>query len=221
MTGKVTALRVQKRNRDRVNVYLDGEFAFGAAAIVAARLHLGQALSDADIAQLRIQDDVERAHEYALNFLSYRPRSEFEVQRALRKKDISDDVSEAVVERLRAAGLVNDREFARYWVDNRLQFNPRGGRSLRHELRQKGISDSIIAEALQHLDEEAAARRVAAAAMRRFSGLDAADVRRKMGAYMARRGFSYDVIALLVEEVLQAIQEETSTDIESEERNDV
>jgi len=135
MAGTITALRFQKRNKYRVNVYIDGQFAFGLAAIEAARLRVGQTLSDDDVARLRMRDEVERAYERALNFLSYRPRSEAEVRRNLRKKNVEEEVVEEVTGRLTRAGLLNDQEFARYWVENRLQFNPRGARALRHELR--------------------------------------------------------------------------------------
>jgi len=216
MVGKITALRFQKRNKDRVNVYIDGQFAFGLAAIEAARLRVGQTLSDDDVARLRVRDEVERAYERALNFLSYRPRSEAEVRRNLYKKDVEDEVVEVVVERLTRAGLVDDREFARYWVENRLQFNPRGARALRHELRGKGIPDAIIAGALADLDEEVAARQVAEAGARRLAHLEPRDFRRKLGAYMARRGFSYAVIEPLIEEMLDAGHCEALTDVESE-----
>ena len=216
MAGKITALRFQKRNKDRVNVYIDGQFAFGLAAIEAARLRVGQTLSDDDVARLRVRDEVERAYERALNFLSYRPRSEAEVRRNLYKKDVEDEVVEVVVERLTRAGLVDDREFARYWVENRLQFNPRGARALRHELRGKGIPDAIIAGALVDLDEEVAARQVAEAGARRLAHLEPRDFRRKLGAYMARRGFSYAVIEPLIEEMLDAGRCEALTDVESE-----
>jgi regulatory protein len=216
MAGKITALRFQKRNKDRVNVYIDGQFAFGLAAIEAARLRVGQTLSDDDVARLRVRDEVERAYERALNFLSYRPRSETEVRRNLSKKDVEDEVIEVVVERLTRAGLVDDREFARYWVENRLQFNPRGARALRHELRGKGVPDAIIAGALADLDEEVAARQVAEAGARRLAHLEPRDFRRKLGAYMARRGFSYAVIEPLIEEMLDAGHCEALTNVESE-----
>ncbi len=203
MAGKITALRFQKRNKDRVSVYVDDQFAFGLAAIEAVRLRVGQTLSDDDVARLQVRDEVERAYERALNFLSYRPRSEAEVRRNLRKKDVEDEVVEVVIERLTRAGLVDDGEFARYWVENRLQFKPRGARALHHELRQKGVADSIITDALLDLDEEVAARQVAEAGARRLAHLEARDFRRKLGAYMARRGFSYAVIQPLVEEMLE------------------
>jgi regulatory protein len=208
MAGTITALRFQKRDENRVNVYLDGEFAFGLAAIEAAHLQVGQTLSDDDVARLQEQDEVERAYEHALDFLSYRPRSEAEVCRNLRRRNVDDEVVEAVVERLTRAGMLDDREFARYWAENRIQFNPRGANALGHELRGKGVPASIIAETLADLDEEAAARKVLEAGVRRLAHLEPGDFRRKLGAYMARRGFSYEVIAPLVEEALEAVRGE-------------
>jgi len=219
MAGTITALRFQKRNKNRVSVYIDGQFAFGLAAIEAARLRVGQALSDGDIARLQVHDEVERAYERALNFLSYRPRSEAEVRRRLRKKGVEDEGVEVVVARLTRAGLLNDREFARYWVENRLQFNPRGARALRHELREKGVPASIIADTLADFDEETSARRAAEAGMRRLAHLEPRDFRRRLGAYLARRGFSYAVVKPLIEEMLEAVRCEVLSSIESEGRD--
>jgi regulatory protein len=214
MASKITELRFQKHDPDRVNVYIDGCFAFGLAAIEAARLKIGQVLSDQEIARLQVWDQVERAYGHALDFLSYRPRSEAEVRRNLRRRDVASEIVEEVIERLVRAELVDDREFARYWVENRQQFNPRGARALRHELREKGVPDAIVAETLADLDEESAARQVAEAGARRMAHLEPGDFGRKLGAYMARRGFSYAVIQPLVEEMLDARCGETF--IESE-----
>jgi len=206
MAGTITALHFQKRDENRVNVYLDGEFAFGLAAIEAAHLRVGQTLGDDEVARLLEQDEVERAHGHALDFLSYRPRSEAEVRRNLRRRNVDDEVVEAVVERLTRAGMLNDREFARYWMENRAQFNPRGASALGHELRGKGVPASIIAETLPDLDEESAARKVLEAGARRLAHLGPVEFRRKLGAYLARRGFSYEVIVPLVEEALEALR---------------
>ena len=219
MAGTITELRFQKRNRDRVNVYVDGRFAFGLAAIEAARLRVGQTLSDADIAQLQERDKVEQAYERALNFLSYRPRSEAEVRRNLNKKDVKEEIVEVVVERLTRTGLLNDREFARYWVDNRLQFKPRGTRALRQELWEKGVPDAIASEVLESLDEETAARAVAETGARRLTRLEPSDFCRRLQAYMARRGFSYATIKPLVEEMLEAHCEALLDTEESEEKS--
>lgn len=220
MTGAITALRFQKRNKNRVNVYIDGQFAFGLAVIEASHLRVGQTLSDDDVARLQMQDEVEQAYERALNFLSYRPRSEAEVRRKLRKKNVEEEVIEAVVERLARAGLLNDREFARYWVENRRQFNPRGARALRHELREKGVPAPVIADVLSDLDEEVTARKAAETGARRLAHLEPGDFRRRLGAYLARRGFSYAVIEPLVEEMLEAVCCEALSNAGSEGKDD-
>ena len=216
MARTITALRFQKRNKDRVNVYLDDQFAFGLAAIEAAHLRVGQALEDDDIARLQQRDDVERAYERALNFLSYRPRSEAEVRRNLGKKRVADEVVEEVIERLVRIGMLDDQEFARYWVENRVQFNPRGARALRHELWQKGIPASVVDDVLADFDEEAVARKAIDSGARRLSHLEPWDFRRKLEAYLARRGFSRAVFGPLVEDIVESLCDEDSLNSESE-----
>jgi regulatory protein len=216
MTREITALTFQKRNKDRVNVYLDGAFGFGLAAVEAVHLRVGQRLSAEEIVELQMKDEIERSYERALNFLSYRPRSAAEVRRNLRRKDVEDQVIEVVIGRLTRAGLLDDREFARYWVDNRARFNPRGLRGLRYELRQKGVSYSIIDDVLSDYDVQAAARKTVEAGARRLSQETPEGFRRKLKGYMARRGFSYAIIKPLIEERLEEREAREST--ESEER---
>jgi len=194
MAGSITALEPQKRSRDRVNVYLDDEFAFGLAAAVAARLRVGMALTDDEIVALRLADEVERAREKALNYLSYRPRSEAELQSYLLKSDFAEATVDEVLNRLREVGLVDDDAFARYWVDNRARFRPRGKRMLVQELRQKGIASSVIETALTEYDEVAAAQHVAEEQARRLAHLSPDLFRRRLWDRMMRRGFSPDII---------------------------
>ena len=216
MAGRITSLAYQKRNKDRVNVYLDGKFAFGLAVVEAARLQVGQTLSDEEIVKLRMRDEIERAYGRALDYLSYRPRSESEVRRNLRDKGAEDQIIDVVIGRLKRASLLDDWEFARYWVDNRARFNPRGLRGLRYELQHKGVSRDIIDDALATLDVEAVARKTAEAGARRLSREEPSVFRRKLQAYMARRGFSYAVVKPLVEEMVA--ERHCEEDIESEER---
>jgi regulatory protein len=203
MAGKITALKIQKRNPDRVNVYLDGRFAFGLAAIEAARLHRGQVLSDEDVERLKERDSFEKARNRVLRFLSYRPRSEAEVRRYLQDKGVSPSIADEVVERLTRAKLLDDLAFARYWVENRERFKPRGARMLRHELRQKGVDAKIIDQALADLSEEESAYRAAAQRGRRLAHLDQASFRKKLSAYLLRRGFPYSVVNPVVERTWQ------------------
>jgi regulatory protein len=203
MSGIVTAMKVQKRNPQRVNVYLDGEYAFGLARITAAWLQIGQQLSDEKIAQLQADDSYEAAYQKALHLLNYRPRSSTEVRKNLEKHGYDPEVIEQVLERLGRSGLVNDRQFAQTWVDNRSEFRPRGRRLLNMELRQKGLDDEAIESALSELDEEQLAYQAALKYQRKLQDLPKPDFRRKLAGFLARRGFGYAVIEPVLERVWQ------------------
>lgn len=195
MGCKVTALEVQKHSKDRVNVYLDEVFAFGLAAIEAVHLHVGDELSDEQIAELKVADMIERAYMRTLDFLSYRPRSEAELyQYLLGRCSCSEDVADIVVQRLSRAGFIDDTAFAQYWVENRTAFRPRGQRALVYELRQKGVSADIVEAALMDFDEREAAWAVAEEQARKLEHLQADKFRKRLSGRLARRGFSYDLI---------------------------
>lgn len=194
MLQKVTALKYQKKNPQRVNVYLDGKYAFGLQASIAVALKVGQALAPEEIAQLQDQDSAEVAHERALGFLSYRPRSRAELESYLKRRKASPAAIEIVIARLAAAGLVDDDAFARYWVENRESFRPRGRRSLRFELRRKGVADAVIESATRDIDELDGAYRAARDRAERLSSLDYDVFRRRLGGFLQRRGFDYGVV---------------------------
>ncbi len=199
MAGRITALEPQKRSRGRYNVYLDGEFAFGLAEVEAMHLAVGDWLSDERIAALKAGDAVAKAHERALNYLSYRPRSEHELNHYLNDKGYSEEVIAEVLARLRRAELVNDREFARYWVENRTRFRPRGRRALTVELRRKGLEAAIIEAALASYDEEAALRRLTSEQARRLAHLPPDKFHQRLTERLARRGFPYSLIRHVIE----------------------
>jgi regulatory protein len=198
MMKKITAIQVQKKNPNRVNIYLDGEFAFGLARIVAAWLQVGQGLDDEKIAKLQAEDSRERALQQAYLFLSYRARSENEIRQNLGKHEIPDTVIEETLERLRRDGFANDQKFASAWVENRNTFRPRGRRALALELRQKGIDDSTIESALEEVDEEALAYQAGQKKANKLKVQEWSEFRKKMSEFLARRGFSYSVIAPIV-----------------------
>ena len=203
MSKKITALSTQKRNPNRVNVYLDGEFAFGLARIVAAWLQVGQELSPEKISRLQEEDAAEVALQRAIRFLSYRPRSEKEVMDNLRKHETPEPVIENILERLRGNGMVNDLKFSRLWIENRSEFRPRGAFALRTELRQKGVTDKIIEEVLANLDEDSLALVAGRKKAPKIKTEDENEFRKKMYGFLSRRGFSYATIAEVVKTIWQ------------------
>lgn len=208
--GEVTRLVLQKKNKQRVNVYLDGEFGFGLAKVLAARLKVGDRLDAERIAELQQKDSVEEARKRALRLIARRPRSEQELRRYFDRKDIPPSVQDEALDRLRQAGLVDDRAFAEKWVENRMAFRPRGALALRQELRQKGVDRAAIESALEDFDEEAAARKAARKAARRYQDLSWDEFRQRVSAYLGRRGFRYSMTSSVVEAVWQEIAEHES-----------
>lgn len=195
---KITAIQVQKRNPNRVNIHLDGEYAFGLARIVAAWLHTGQTLDEAKIAQLQAEDARDRAMQQAMLFLSFRVRSEKEIRQNLSKHEIPDAVIEETLDRLRENGFADDKQFASAWVENRNTFRPRGRRALTLELRQKGIQEADIESALIEINEEALAYEAGLKKARKLKVQEWSEFRKKLSDFLARRGFSYSVIAPII-----------------------
>ncbi len=196
--GKVTALRVQKHHPNRVNVYLDNEFSFGLSRITAAWLKVGQELSSTKIARLQAEDQREVAYMQALRFLDYRPRSRAEVRKNLEKHAYPAEVISDVFKRLERSGLVNDERFAQDWVENRSEFRPRSRRALAFELHQRGLNDTAIKKALEGLNEETLAYQAGLKQARHYEGLPQRDFNNKLGSYLARRGFSYEITKRVV-----------------------
>jgi regulatory protein len=210
LAGTITSLQFQQRAADRVNVYLDGQYAFALPDEVAARLHIGQFLSDAEVAALEAEDTLQKAYDRAVRFLSYRPRSVAEVRQHLAHLEAgySAELIEAVIVRLTEQGYLNDEEFARYWVENRQRFRPKGSRALRQELRQRGLESDVIEMALANVDAEEAAMQAARPRAERLAALAQADptaFRRKLSDFLLRRGFGYDVVEGIVDALLKEV----------------
>jgi len=214
---KITALEVQKKNPNRVNIHLDGEFAFGLARITAAWLKIGDILSDEKITQLQNEDARERALQQALLFLSYRARSEKEIRQNLKKHEYPEEAIEYTMIRLRDNRLANDNEFAQAWVENRNTFRPRSRRALTMELRQKGLDEETIKNAVSDIDEETLAYEAAQKRAPRFLGLEWSEFRKKLSEYLARRGFPYPVAASVTTRIWnEAHTEETKYEDEEQ-----
>jgi regulatory protein len=215
---RITAFEPQAHHPERVNLYLDGSFslAMSAELMLKLDLHVDQELSDADLARLKEEEAHLQAVERAVNYLSFRPRSQAEVRRYLRRKATPPQIIEAVLERLQRQDYVNDRVFASFWRENREQFSPRGSQALRNELRMKGVDREIIDETVsdEH-DEELALRagRRKAQTLLRAPEMDYTTFRNRLGGFLVRRGFTYDVVARVVRTLWQEGKEEGGSDV--------
>ncbi len=202
---KITALRVGRGRGKRVNMFLDGKFAFSLEAEVAAKegLQVELVLSAEQIEALTRSDSFQRCLNAAVHYLSYRPRSEAELRKRLHQRGFDGDNVEAIIARLKEQGLVDDMAFAQFWKDNRESFSPRSQWLTKLELRQKGVASDIIDQAVDTIDDEDSAYRALLSKARGLPYSDYQSFRRRLGEYLKRRGFSYGVINNTVERVWQ------------------
>lgn len=198
MPRKISALRVGRNGRT-VTVELDGAEEFPLAKSVAAGLHTGQTLDAQEIERRKRESRLEDSYGRCLGLFAHRPRTRAEIERYLRGRKLADAERDAVLARLTERGWINDREFARVWVENRQEFRPRSARALQMELRRFGVPEDETREALQGMDESAAALSAArkkASRLARIVGKDQGarfQFQKKMTAYLASRGFDYDL----------------------------
>jgi regulatory protein len=207
------------------------------AVVARAGLRVGLVLDAAALADLVAANTFQASYNRALDFLAVRPRSEWEVRDRLRRKEVPSADIDLVVERLHRAGYLDDAAFARFWIEERARSNPRGPRLLQQELQRKGVSSPVIAQELAAFEarraEESAALNeenppmideeesadpqyvealgVARRKHRTYASLDEATYRRRMTAFLLRRGYSYS----LVSRVLKALR--AGEDAEAEE----
>ncbi len=205
---QITDLKVQKHNPNRLNVYLDGEFAFGVERMVAAWLSVGDVVDREKIEALLQKDEIERAYLRSLRLINVRPRSMWEVSSRLEKAGFGENVINPVLDRLKSAGLVSDEEFAQTWVENRCTFRPRSKRVLVLELHQKGVAESEIQSAISGLDEAALALQTAEKYASRCEDLPFDKFRKKMFGYLTRRGFTFGTAAEVIQKTWQSHQVE-------------
>ncbi len=194
MAGKITKLEIQKNNKERVNVYIESEYALAVTVTVALGLKKGQLLSEADLERLKSDDEGHKAYERAIFFLGFRARSRAEIERYLRDKGFSVEAIAAVVQRLNAEKYLDDEAFAQTWVENRQQFRPKSRRALRHELGQKGLNAAEIEAAVGGLDESESAWQALAPKLAQWRHLDELSFKKKAGGFLGRRGFGYEVV---------------------------
>ena len=210
---KITALEPQVTNPERINVFVDGRFLLGVNASVVFQMGLEpeQELEPVQLEELQSEAGLQQAVDRAYNYLSYRPRSREEVRRYLRRKETPPETIEAALARLDRLDLINDHSFASFWVESREQFSPRGARALKNELRMKGVEREVVEEMIDdEKDEERALRagRKKALSLVRIPGMDFVTFRARLGSFLQRRGFGYEVSTRTIRALWKELRED-------------
>lgn len=203
---KITNIEQQKNNEGRVNIYIDGEFAFGLTMEIKYKygLKAGMEIDEDYIKKVLREEELSKAKDQALKFLTYRQRSKSEIINNLKSKGYEEDIIENTLTYLEEYGLVDDLEFAKAFMRDKINLNNFGPERIRYELYKKGVHNNIIEEVLKEYDGEY--ERALALAKKRLPSYKKDDINaiyRKLGGFLQRKGYSYDCINRVLKELVK------------------
>jgi regulatory protein len=195
---KITAIKQQVKRADRYSIFVDGKYAFSLSesGLIESRLASGQELDAGELKRLKKAAGLDKAYFSALRYVAIRPRSQWEIDFYLQRKEVDKDTAAEVVRRLKDLNLLNDLEFARSWVANRRLLKSTSKRRLRLELMQKKVPNEVIDQVLaeDETDERQTLRDLIDKKRRRYPD------EQKLIQYLARQGFGYgDIKSALAE----------------------
>jgi regulatory protein len=201
----ITAIEAQKKRGNRRSIFVDGEFVAGVHEdiVVALGLAVGQTLDRDRLAELLKAETVRKARESAIRLINYRDRSVSEVRRRLIGDDFPQEVVDDVIDQLSRAGLLDDGKFSRDWVKARSASKPMGRTRLAWELKSRGVDAPTVDEALEAVDEAAECELARSVAAQKLKKMDCSDplTRNRLGSFLRRRGFDWNVISRVVDEL--------------------
>ncbi len=202
---KITKIEGQK-NIERVNIYIDREFAFGLTKEIQLKygLYEGMEIDKRFIEEVLLEEEKLKAKNKALKFLSYRQRSEKEVVDKLKKEGFSQEIIDKTVEFLKGYNLIDDLNFAKNFVMDKSNINKYGPERIKYELYMKGIPESIINKSLEYYDDEySVALELARKKINSYKNDNKSAIYRKLGGFLQRRGFSYECILKVLRELVK------------------
>ncbi len=205
----VTKIEQQRGRKDRVSVFLNGEFAFGVheSLLVDFDLYRGKKLSEQAVAEILKAEERHAAKERAVRWLSYRSRSRKEIEQKLRLAKFGEEAIQFTLTELERLRFLDDSGFARLFAHDRLLRHPMGRRLLEKELRQKGIDSDVVAavltEAYAETSEAEMARQLLQKKAPQFKRLAPQKARQRAVRFLSQRGFDWEVI----QEALESVRE--------------
>lgn len=205
---RITSVEPQKKKAGRLNIFLDGKFAFGVSGqiLLENSLKEGIVLTDSDITKILAREQIAKLTDLATNFLSFRPRSEKEVSDYLANKLAAKEnikfsqasqspLIEKVIEKLKKYKYINDVEFASWFTQSRNRSRPKGPMLISSELKKKGISQEIIESTLKSSPNEVELAKTALSKkIKRWQNLEESQFKKKVYQFLTSRGFGFETI---------------------------
>jgi regulatory protein len=204
----ITKISEQKKRANRRNIFLDGSFAFGVNLNVVARFSLreGLELSPEQVTEIEVGEVRQECFDAAMQFLSARLHSRSELQRKLNRREYGESIINGVLDDLTRLGYIDDARFALTKALSLAERKHHGRRRAFVELRKSGVTGEVADRALNDVyettDSVAIARELALKQAPRLRKLDPLVAKRRLVGMLQRRGFDYETIKPVVDEVL-------------------
>lgn len=197
----ITAIKAQK-NQKRVNIYLDNSFGFGLDLenFMKLQLKVNQELTEEEKNEIIKKGELQKSFDKTLRFVMTRPRSLKEVKDYFKRKEIDVSLHQNILDRLTKLELLDDQKFAKWWVDQRLEFKHKSKKDITFELRQKGIDTNTIKNVLDdsEIDELKIAKELISKKEYKWKRYEESERKQKITQYLSGKGFSWDVISNIV-----------------------
>ena len=206
-TYTITSILPQKKNRERVNIYLNGDFWKGLDLELVAALGLrkNKTFDPNDLEKIVFKEEKKKALSKALKLLEYRARSQEEISNRLRRADYSQDVIRAVIKDLSALGYLDDEAFVEMWIKDRI-IKGCGQWRISSELMAKGVRRELIEEKIsEHYSDQERYARAFEVGKKKVVTLKQVDKNKRyknLSGYLLRRGFSSHLVAEVCEKLL-------------------
>jgi regulatory protein len=214
----ITKISVQKNLADRYNIFLDEKYSFSVDEEVLTRFQLkkGKELTDLDLVEIEYEDEIRKGVNSAIQYLSYRMRTEKEVMDQLKKKGFNEEVIKEVIHNLYKLSYLNDLEFAIAFVRTQMNTTKKGPEVIKKELRDKGIKKENIDIALTEFKQDHVLRSAISLiekTMKQNQKISEKMLRQKINQTMMRKGFSKEIINQAMSEVTFEKDEELEKEV--------
>lgn len=206
---KISKIEAQKKNKDRLNIYIDDTFAFGISIDVYLKYNLrkDQEIDNDFIEDILLAEENNKAINSALKYLSYRQRSIKELRDHLVRKGYDKSIIENTIDYLEDKNYINDYQFAKSFIRDKSYLNKQGINKIRYDLLNKGVSKEIVAKTLKFDDDQEFdnAMELANKKMKSYKNQDRNTIYRKLGGFLQRKGYRYDTVKKVLREVLDEV----------------
>lgn len=200
----ITKIEPQKNDK-RINIYIDGNFAFGLMKEIQYKYSLkeGMEIEQSFIETVLLEEEQLKANNTALDYLNYRKRTEKEIIDKLSEKGFEENIINNTLDYLKKYKFVDDLDYASSFVQDKVNLSKHGPYKIRYDLYRKGVSQEIIEEVLEEDDEYPRALELAKKKIVSYKNDDRNKIYRKLGGYLQRRGYSYDCVSRVLKELVK------------------